>query len=474
MLEALQRLNDDLPVGLRMRVGIHTGDVYCGILGGSKFSYDVWSDDVLIASKMESSGEPDRVHVSAATTQALSSSDFFELEPGDSFEYGNISQPLPTYFVNTTFEEGQSKHFLRHSSSGSIGREFEYITGDSGVDVPLMTMVLDLSFMAVEEAKKKLNLYLLYFRDPVTEKLFMTEKVANCLGNFLLMMSFVLACFVLETISETVLFAVDWSVYVNYIGIAFIVVLMFLGLGAYINTCKMPASAFGRFVYRIGERIRPFYEVHLIMFLTCSTVFACTVCNLSAPGDLPGYIASDVLLAALTVTVFYRLRHTVRSALSFIYITLFLILSMTVFDNNYNMSLDIVLPIAISLWLVIAYSNYSTEYVLRLNFLMKQSLVLLTDQFASIHDESEYLLAQILPPPIVDRLKESPGCTIADRYEKMGILFAGISNFADYRKAKVCSETEAIEALNHILCEFDLLCVQFGVYKIKTNGISSI
>jgi len=54
-------------VGFSMRVGIHTGPVVAGIVGLNKFQYDIWGDAVNTASRMESSGEVDKVNISSKT-----------------------------------------------------------------------------------------------------------------------------------------------------------------------------------------------------------------------------------------------------------------------------------------------------------------------------------------------------------------------------------------------------------------------
>jgi adenylate cyclase len=66
MLEAIERQPSLAGRKLRMRIGIHCGEATAGVIGATRFSYDVWGDAVNFASRMESHGLPDRIQVSEA------------------------------------------------------------------------------------------------------------------------------------------------------------------------------------------------------------------------------------------------------------------------------------------------------------------------------------------------------------------------------------------------------------------------
>ena len=51
---------------LALRIGIHCGPATAGVIGDTRFSYDVWGAAVNVAARMESHGEPGRIQVSAA------------------------------------------------------------------------------------------------------------------------------------------------------------------------------------------------------------------------------------------------------------------------------------------------------------------------------------------------------------------------------------------------------------------------
>ena len=71
MIDAIQQFDEDRNESVNMRVGIHTGTVLCGIVGKTRFKFDVWSNDVTFANKMESSGKPGKVHISEQTYSFL-------------------------------------------------------------------------------------------------------------------------------------------------------------------------------------------------------------------------------------------------------------------------------------------------------------------------------------------------------------------------------------------------------------------
>src|SRR5262249_5409256 len=66
-LAMLNVIANQPPLGERrllMRIGIHCGPATAGVIGDTRFSYDVWGDAVNTASRCESSGVPNRIQVS--------------------------------------------------------------------------------------------------------------------------------------------------------------------------------------------------------------------------------------------------------------------------------------------------------------------------------------------------------------------------------------------------------------------------
>ena len=96
LLQDVRDFNKIWKTNLQIRVGINTGRLVAGLIGKSKFTYDIWGDTVNVASRMESTGEPMRIHVSDATYE----------QTKDLFPYGEASivsvkgkGEMKTYFL---------------------------------------------------------------------------------------------------------------------------------------------------------------------------------------------------------------------------------------------------------------------------------------------------------------------------------------------------------------------------------------
>jgi len=82
--------------------------------------------------------------------------------------------------------------------------------------------------------------------------------------------------------------------------------------------------------------------------------------------------------------------------------------------------------------------------------------------------ETEALLRNILPEPIVDRLKAKPDAVLADSFEEASVLFADLEGFVSM--AKTLGPERTVALLNEMMQRFDRLAVTHGVEKIKTVG----
>lgn len=96
LLEDVRAFNEASPIKLEIRLGINSGSLVAGVIGKTKFIYDIWGDTVNVASRMESTGVPMKIHVTENTK--AQTSDLFQYSENTEIDVKGKGM-MKTYFL---------------------------------------------------------------------------------------------------------------------------------------------------------------------------------------------------------------------------------------------------------------------------------------------------------------------------------------------------------------------------------------
>ncbi|XP_026732107.1 adenylate cyclase type 2-like [Trichoplusia ni] len=118
MIHIIKDVREKRSLNIDMRIGVHSGKILSGLIGIRKWQYDIWSKDVTIANKMESTGKAGKVHVTKQTLELLL--DYareYIIEPNFESQHNEfiMKNKLETYLLSRPSRNIEYKPFRRAS-----------------------------------------------------------------------------------------------------------------------------------------------------------------------------------------------------------------------------------------------------------------------------------------------------------------------------------------------------------------------
>ncbi len=105
----------------QFRIGMNSGPVVAGVIGHTKFHYDVWGDTVDTASRMESHGLPGQIQITRATCELLEEE--FICEPRGTIQVNGLGEMESWLLLGVRAAPGQAEDAAEALScyTGAVG-----------------------------------------------------------------------------------------------------------------------------------------------------------------------------------------------------------------------------------------------------------------------------------------------------------------------------------------------------------------
>lgn len=132
MLDAIVKFNENHPgYNLNLRIGINNGPAMAGVVGATRFLYDIWGDSVNLASRMESTGVSGKIQVTESVVK--STKGWFAFQRRGVIEVKGKGK-IETYFLKSMIRRpslrriSTTKTVRAQMRRASVGLKYESFT----------------------------------------------------------------------------------------------------------------------------------------------------------------------------------------------------------------------------------------------------------------------------------------------------------------------------------------------------------